>query len=93
MGFRLVHNPGEHHGLPRLELDLLGKRPPERGVEIVADTLAVLERAVFEPDLSSGRGDLFVRGEILLGDREYKSIDVAGHISILLSDLRRRLAL
>src|SRR5258708_32247201 len=46
MRARLVHDPGEDHGLAGLELDALRERRPLSDLDVVGDELPELERAV-----------------------------------------------
>ena len=53
LGARLVGDPGEHHGLARLQLDAARERGELADLDVVGDPFAVIQRAVFAPDLAA----------------------------------------
>src|SRR5262245_17830376 len=74
---RLVHDPGENHGLAGLELDAARERRPLSDLDIVGDIFPELESAVTAPNLAHRLGHATVGLEILLRDWHDESIDVS----------------
>src|SRR5262249_28140402 len=76
MRARLVDDPGEDDRLVALKLDAARKRSPLAVGHVVADALVELERAVLQPDLGRELRHAAVLGELLLRNRNDKTIDV-----------------
>ena len=80
---RLVGDPGEHHGLARLQLDAARKRGELADLDVVGDPFAVIQRAVFAPDLAGFLRHPGVGREVFLRDGDDEAIDI-GHGDFLL---------
>src|ERR1700737_640402 len=73
---RPVSDPGEHHGLPWLELDAARERGALSTLDVVSDPFPVIQRAVPAPDLARLLRHAAVSLKILLRHSDNKSIDV-----------------
>src|SRR5262249_13606123 len=74
---RLVHDPGENHGLAGLELDAAWERRPLSHFDVVGDIFPELESAVTAPNLAHRLRHATVGLEVLLRDWHDESIDVS----------------
>src|SRR5215217_3778157 len=72
LGARLVGDPGEYDGFARLQLDAARKRGELADLDIVGDPFAVIERAVFAPDLAGLFRQLGISREIFFGTATMK---------------------
>src|ERR1700738_2133278 len=73
---RPVSDPGEHHGLPWLELDAARERGALSNLDVVSNPFPVIQRAVPAPDLARLLRHAAVSLKILLRHSDNKSIDV-----------------
>src|SRR5262245_34850186 len=79
---RLVGDPGEHDNLTRLQLDAARERSELADLDVVSDPFAIIQRAVFAPDLAAllRKADICI--EIFLRHGDDEAIDV-GHKGFL----------
>src|SRR5260370_1687439 len=73
---RLVGDPGEHHGFPRLELDAARKRGALSDLDVLGHPFPVIQRAMLSPDLAGLLRHAAVSRKVFLGHRHDKSIDI-----------------
>jgi hypothetical protein len=76
---RLVDDPREDDGLVVLQLHRLRKRRHLTGLDVVADALPVLERAVLLPDRSGAPRHRDIGIEVAARDGDDESIDIVAH--------------
>src|SRR5215207_7223615 len=76
LGARLVGDPGEYHGLARLELDAAGEGREFADLDVLSDPFAVIQRAVFAPELAALLRQGGVSREVFLRDGDDEAIDV-----------------
>src|SRR6266576_3741996 len=74
---RLVGDPGNHHGLARLELDAARERGALADLDVLGHPFAIFQRAMLAPDLARLLCQAAVGLEIFLRHRDNKSIDVS----------------
>jgi len=79
MAARLEHDIREQHRLAGLGPDPAWKRQAHFYVQIVADALAELERAVVTPDFPSLPGHAAIGIDFFLRHRNYESVDIMSH--------------
>src|SRR5688572_27945004 len=73
---RLVDDPGEHHRLAWLQSSQARERNAHLHLEVVAEALAELERAVLSPDATRFLRYTAVGVDVLLRDGDDESVDV-----------------
>ena len=73
----LVDDPREDHDLAVLQLHRLRERGDLARLHVIADAFGVLQRAVLQPDLAGLARQLLVGIQVLAGNRQHVTIDVA----------------
>src|SRR6202022_2824265 len=73
---RLIGDPGEHHGLARLELDAAWERGELPDLDVHGNPFAVFQRTVLAPDLARLLRHAAVGPQVFLRHSDDKSIDV-----------------
>ncbi|MGY4156134.1 hypothetical protein ACVINW_001976 [Bradyrhizobium sp. USDA 4461] len=84
LGARLVGDPGEHDGFAGLQLHALRKRGQLARLDVVGDPLAIIQRAMFAPDLAGHLRELGIGLEFLLRHGDDETIDVRHAYDFLL---------
>jgi hypothetical protein len=80
---RAIHDPRKGDGLLGFGAGELRERHHVLHLQVVADALAVFECAMFHPDFARQFGDLAVLVNLVLGNREDKSVNVMSHVAWL----------